>query len=95
MFIGIARQFLADVEDLLARLDPAIRECDRKSIASIAHTLKGSAATFGLIQMQEIALQLELSANAPDAGDSVCWFEWLKRSFLAGRLGLEAELNKV
>ena len=90
----ITRQFFEDATALLADLDRFIKENNFPGIASVAHTLKGSSATFGLNRAEQIARQIELAVNAADTEAVCCWVECLTTALADGRTALESELEK-
>jgi HPt (histidine-containing phosphotransfer) domain-containing protein len=87
----IAVQFVEDISAVMARLEAATGAGDFSQVAKAAHTIKGSAATFGLHQLENIARQLEASAKDAAKHESVpAICESLRGAFATGRGALEA-----
>ena len=87
----IAAQFVADITGVMARIGAAIGAGNFSQVASAAHTVKGSSATFGLYQVEKIARELEASAKDGARHGSVpAIYESLRGAFAAGRTELEA-----
>ncbi|WP_443969458.1 response regulator [Sphingobium sp. CR28] len=61
--------FLRDNVDIVQRLDDSLRGGDPELIASVVHTLKGSAAYFGARHFCTVADQLEQAARDGDMQD--------------------------
>lgn len=66
MIKDISRQFIEDITAVLGRLEPAIAAGNLPEVASAAHTIKGSCATFGLRQAESFARNLEASAKSAE-----------------------------
>ncbi len=64
MIKDIAVQFIQDITAVLARIEAGIGAGDFSKIAGEAHTIKGSAATFGLYRLEKIAKQMETAAKS-------------------------------
>jgi HPt (histidine-containing phosphotransfer) domain-containing protein len=91
MIKDIVVQFLEDITAVLARIEAALGAGDFSKIASEAHTIKGSAATFGLYQVEKIARELEASAKDSSKNTSLPGiYKSLCEAFAAGRTALEA-----
>jgi|ERR1700677_4924438 len=91
MIKDIAAQFVEDITGVMARIETAIGAGDFAQIASAGHTIKGSAATFGLYRVEKIARQLEASAkDATKNADAPAIYESLRVAFAEGRAALEA-----
>ena len=94
MLAEIAGQFIEDLEGLLGRIRAAIAANDFKAAVSAAHTVKGSAATFGLSLTSELARHLELAAKAEDRASLDAWMDRIANAFSDGKNALRAELEK-
>jgi HPt (histidine-containing phosphotransfer) domain-containing protein len=91
MIKDIVVQFLEDITAVLARIEAFLGASEFSKIAGEAHTIKGSAATFGLYQVEKIARELEASAKDSSKNTSIpAIYESLREAFAAGREALEA-----
>ncbi len=94
----IAAQFVKDIIGVLARIETAIQSRESGALAQVApaaHTIKGSAATFGLFQMEQIARELEAAAKDPAKHATIPGiYERLGPAFEAGRAALGAYFEK-
>jgi len=91
MIKDIVVQFLEDITAVLSRIESSLGSGDFSKIAGEAHTIKGSAATFGLYQVEKIARELETSAKVSSKNASLpAIYESLREAFAAGRAALEA-----
>jgi HPt (histidine-containing phosphotransfer) domain-containing protein len=88
MIKDIAAQFLEDITAVMARIEAAIDAGDFSQIASAAHTIKGSAATFGLYRMEKIAKQLEAAAKGGANNEIPAIHASLDEAFAEGRTAL-------
>jgi PAS domain S-box-containing protein len=85
--------FLKESLGRLQRIEDLVRRGDKKQLGIEAHTLKGSAMTFGCRAMQEAAAQLEAAAQngasdrLPEYAAALC------RAFEEVRDGLEPRLR--
>lgn len=86
--------FLKESLIRLQRIEDSLRRGDRKQIALEAHTLKGSAVTFGCRALSEAAGSLEAAAKG-EAEDLVPHAESLSRAFEEVRAGLETRLRSA
>lgn len=86
--------FLKESLNRLQRIEESLRRGDRKQIALEAHTLKGSAMTFGCRALSEAAGLLEAAAK-DEAEDLVPHAESLSRAFDEVREGLETRLRSA
>jgi HPt (histidine-containing phosphotransfer) domain-containing protein len=89
----IAAQFLEDITIQIDSVDSAIRGQDFPKVASAAHTIKGSAATFGLDRVEKLARQLEESAKGANHGGESAIHLALCEAFASGGLALNAYLE--
>ncbi len=87
--------FCSSVPELLAQLNTAFARRDAESFRNTAHSLKGSAATIGLSQLQELAALLERSGQAGDWEQVPDALEGLKQQFDAVRPYLKPENTLV
>ena len=95
MVKDIAAQFIEDITSVMARIEAATSAGNFGQITSAAHTVKGSAATFGLYRLEKIARELEASAKDPAGHEAVpAIYESLREAFAAGRGELEAYFSK-
>lgn len=62
----VARMFLADLPTSLARLQVAVDSRDRDALHSIAHSLKGTAATLGAERALRAATTIERCCRSGD-----------------------------
>lgn len=85
----IVRQFLDDLGPLLEAIEQGFLAKDFARLADAAHTLKGGAAQFGLLQVEEAARRLEKGAKAGEEDEAGRWRELLKRALPAGIEPLE------
>ena len=58
-YLELVATQLGEGEQLLGQMERAIADGDAKSFCRVAHTLKGSARTFGLPRLKACAMQLE------------------------------------
>lgn len=77
----------------LAQLDGMSLDTDREAIAREAHTIKGTAATFGLMKLAETARSLEAAANSIDPESYQSSLDNLKQSFAQGECHALATLQ--
>jgi len=72
-FSEILEIFLDTSSEHLSGLQTALREKDRQKILSSAHSIKGAAGNLGLIEIYEIAKQVEKNVaddNLMEAGEA-------------------------
>ncbi|MBX6367188.1 MAG: PAS domain S-box protein [Rhodospirillales bacterium] len=86
--------FLKESLTRLQRIEDSLRRGDRKQVALEAHTLKGSAVTFGCRALSEAAGSLEAAAK-DEAADLIPHVEALSRAFDEVREGLEMRLRSA
>lgn len=90
MVKDIAAQFIKDIAGVMAQIEDVIGAGDLARVAAPAHTIKGSAATFGLCRLEKIARELEAAAKETAGQESVpAIYESLRGAFAAGRAALE------
>ncbi len=65
-YIQLVQSFLTTVPKHLLTLRQAIMEENRDEISALAHTIKGSAGSFGYPKLTELAGNLEFAANTAD-----------------------------
>jgi HPt (histidine-containing phosphotransfer) domain-containing protein len=63
--------FLEDTRDRLLKMDQLMADCDWQGLANQAHTLKSSNKTFGLVQLADIAGQLEHTCRNNDEKQTI------------------------
>lgn len=89
----IAAQFLVDVTAVMSQIEAAMGAGDFSQIARGAHTIKGGAATFGLLLLEKIARQLEAAAkDAVKHGSVPAIYESLREAFATGKTALDSYL---
>jgi HPt (histidine-containing phosphotransfer) domain-containing protein len=59
----ILKVFLDEMEDQLAEIKLCLESYQIREIAGVAHTLKSTSATFGAIELRDIAFQIEMAAR--------------------------------
>lgn len=89
MMRDIAAQFIKDITGVMAQIDGAISAGNLAQVAVAAHTIKGSAATFGLHRVEKIARQMEGAAKNGATGEIPEIFTSLREAFATGRGALE------
>ncbi|MBZ5536608.1 MAG: response regulator [Acidobacteriia bacterium] len=62
----LIQSFLADSPKMISEMKKALTRGDHGALATMAHTLKGSVANFGVMEIVESALKLELAARRGD-----------------------------
>jgi HPt (histidine-containing phosphotransfer) domain-containing protein len=87
--------FLKESAARLQRVEDALRTGDRKQLEIEAHTLKGSAMTFGCRAMHEAASRLEAAAASGAPEELASHAEALARAFDEVRQGLEGRLRSA
>lgn len=90
MIKDIAAQFLEDITGVLAKIEAAIVAGEFSKIGGEAHTIKGSAATFGLFRLEKIAKRLEVAAKSGANDEIPAIYASLREAFDAGRVALNA-----
>ena len=60
----LRQAFIAGLPDQIAGLRAALRDDDRETLADLAHTLKGTAGSYGFGRLTEIAGQVESGLRA-------------------------------
>ncbi len=65
----VAQLFLEETQKSLVDLQRAGETGDRNRAARIAHSLKSSAATLGLMRLSAACQELEMDTKGPTAGD--------------------------
>jgi two-component system sensor histidine kinase/response regulator len=75
----IAAIFLEDYPQRLAAIESAVQQRDPAALQAAAHSLKGSAGTFGAAPAVEAALRLELMGRQQDLTDVELAFAELKK----------------
>ena len=93
--IAIVDQFLIDLGPLMARLTEAERAGDFAVMGAIAHSLKGSSATFGLMQVETAADNLERAATNSDAAGVAEWVLTLRNVISPGCVVLREYLGAL
>jgi CheY-like chemotaxis protein/HPt (histidine-containing phosphotransfer) domain-containing protein len=82
--------FVADTEQRLAALAQTALDANRKIVEVEAHSIKSTAATFGFVQLSELARQLEKTAPGIEAADFDAMVAALRLAFVAGRTKFDA-----
>jgi len=77
---AVVTQFFEDLPPMLTRLADAVSAKDFSCAKNIAHSLRGSCATLGLLRAETAATELEKSAEAENAGEVVFWHENLRNT---------------
>ncbi|NVO14349.1 MAG: response regulator [Rhodoplanes sp.] len=80
--------FLGETEARLARLRALPLDTSREKIAVEAHTLKGAAATLGLVPLSDLARALEQAAPTITASDCAALIDRIEAAFARARHGL-------
>ena len=83
--------FLADTENRLKLLRQLSCETDRDVIENEAHSLKGTAATFGLCEVTRLAAILEREAASVAATEYFAVLDGLDAAFAGSRAQLPAD----
>jgi HPt (histidine-containing phosphotransfer) domain-containing protein len=84
--------FLADSRELLLAMTNGLETGDAPTIARSAHTMKSSARDFGMMELAEICLQLELKGKSGDLQDVADLVSRIDSQFTNGR---DALINAV
>jgi len=92
VLIEIVQQFKDDTVVLFESLDAAVRAGDFHRIADIAHTIKGSGATFGMVRLGALALRLETAAKGADIAEIAQLHGPVKQAYFDALHSLEAVL---
>jgi len=90
--IGI---FLNECTELMAAMREAIERRDAKALGFAAHSFKGSAGNFAVLEPVDLAMQLEALAGAGDLEGAESVFQELQVQVDRLRLGLEALLKNL
>lgn len=64
-FVGMRGQFVDDLRALSNAYQEAIADSDVEAAKAAAHALKGAASNIGLVQLTQIAAELERDAGDP------------------------------
>jgi len=88
----IVSQYQEDLIPVLERLERGICERDFKKVSDAAHTLKGSGATFGLLQVEAGGRELQETANAQDLPGVIRWRDHIANALAVGLPMMEAHL---
>ncbi len=64
-FAGMRDQFVSDLRSLARAYQEALANSDEDQAKASAHALKGAAANIGLVQLSQIAAELERDAHDP------------------------------
>jgi two-component system, sensor histidine kinase and response regulator len=91
----LCRLFDEECTRNLSSLEGAHQASDAKSVAALAHTIKGAAASVGAYQLSRAAFELEKAANARDATNCGRLLDQLRAEFSRLRPELEALCRKV
>jgi PAS domain S-box-containing protein len=67
---ALIQSFLADCPRMFSDMKKAFERRDHGALASTAHALKGSIANFGVAEIVDTALKLELAARRGDWGEA-------------------------
>jgi two-component system, sensor histidine kinase and response regulator len=84
--------FTTDSRALLAKIGDAVRGKDASTLAEAAHSLKGSAGTFGAVRVAELCAELETLDPAADPDGASSLVEELKRTLEQTQVALREEL---
>ena len=90
---GIVQQFKDDAVLLFENLEDAIRKGDFARITDVAHTIKGSGATFGMIRLGALALRMEIAAKNRDASEVARLHLPVRQAYTAALPELEKALK--
>ncbi|MDW8325760.1 MAG: GAF domain-containing protein [Anaerolineales bacterium] len=88
----IIESFLLRTSELLVQLQGAVDRQDAKSLQQTAHSLKGSAANLGLMELQEVADRIERAGQTEKWENVPEMLVELSRCFESARTRLEAEI---
>jgi CheY-like chemotaxis protein/anti-sigma regulatory factor (Ser/Thr protein kinase) len=88
-FQELVRKFCAGLPDTLTKMDAAEESRDWAALGRIAHTLKGTAGTFGYPRLTELAGQLHAAIKASQADAEI------SQSFAALRQAIETSLAET
>ena len=89
----IVEQFLGEVPFYLQDMDLALEARNWRRVSEVAHSLKGSAATFGLVRAGEVAFRIEQAARSPEPVISEALHESVRGALMEGRHALQAYLH--
>ncbi|WP_295691222.1 Hpt domain-containing protein [uncultured Maricaulis sp.] len=67
VFAGMKDQFVTDLRSLGQAYYEALANSDEDQAKASAHALKGAASNIGLVQLSQIAAELERDASDPGA----------------------------
>lgn len=94
--VELIQAFLADTPERLAEVRGLAGGSDQVTLRRVAHSLKGSAALFGALELETAARRLEETARLSETDAQTSVSETLHRAFDVVRPILEqalAELN--
>lgn len=91
--VEIARLFLSDTAEMIDRFATAIEKGDFPQVAIGAHSIKGSSASFGLLQVGKAAKELEAAAKNSALEETQIHYEILRKAFEAGQPVLQSYLD--
>lgn len=83
-FVEIYHEFLKEIPADLARLNAAVASADCSEASALAHRIKGSAANFGFVGVQNAALDLEVLARQGTLQGASLILGGAQQSFAAG-----------
>jgi two-component system CAI-1 autoinducer sensor kinase/phosphatase CqsS len=81
--------FIHESEDLLNHIEQANKHHDLKMIATLSHTIKGSAGSVGAERMQQLAEWVNQKATHNEWPAVNNWLEMLQQTHNATKLGLK------
>jgi CheY-like chemotaxis protein/HPt (histidine-containing phosphotransfer) domain-containing protein len=85
----VVGRFLQDTPHQLALLAKAISDCDTGTVHLAAHSVKGSAASVGGLQLREVAWKLEQLGRDGDLAPASAILQELAESFARTRVPME------
>ena len=91
----LLRLFAEECPRNLSALASAYEVCDARSVAALAHTIKGAAASIGACRLSRAAFELEKAANNRDSANCSSLMERVRAEFDRLQPELEAQFRKV
>ena len=91
----LLRLFAEEGPRNLSALASAYEACDARSVAALAHTIKGAAASIGACRLSRAAFELEKAANTHDSAKCSSLMDQVRAEFDRLQPELEAQCRKV
>jgi HPt (histidine-containing phosphotransfer) domain-containing protein len=94
-FSGFVRMFIAEVPELIRRIEAASDESDQQALAQSAHYLRSASLALGATELAEVCYGLEHPQGNPSTQDREKHIDRLRHSVRDALLALLMQVSQI